>query len=522
MPGNEGRKLAIIGLDGASFRFIKPLIEQNKLPNIAKLMRNGSFGALRSTIPPITACAWLSFMTGKNPANHGAFDFRTYNLHKYSCYDEEFVNSADFRGTTIFDFLSAENKSVCAIKVPLTYPPWKINGIMVSGYPAPTKGAIVTYPPELNGEINKNFRLQGNPHYDSKYTFEIAMHAIEKINPELLCVVFSEIDWIEHWHWGKKDNEIEHAYITADGMIGRIIDALPDADFVIMSDHGAGATPPHNFNTNYFLRQIGLLDAKGKGKIAKVAGNLTFLGVVAFTEFARSFKDAIKRFLPKGMQEGISATMQSTSSINWANTKAYRVPMYLADGIEINLKGRQPLGIVEKGEYEELRNKIIAELKNARNPKTNEPIVKEIYKKEEVYSGKYIESRTPDIVFLYNENYMGGSALDGLISKTPWFLRRRIPGGHAMDGIFIASGAGIKANNEISGAKIEDVAPTVLHMLNMPVDEGMDGRALEEIFENKREIKKKKYGTEGGGAEAKLSAQDEEAVKQRLKALGYM
>jgi len=139
-----------------------------------------------------------------------------------------------------------------------------------------------------------------------------------------------------------------------------------------------------------------------------------------------------------------------------------------------------------------------------------------------VYSGKYLESCTPDIVFLYNENYMGGSALDELISKTPWFLRRRIPGGHAMDGIFIASGAGIKGNNEISGAKIEDVAPTVLHMLDMPIDGGMDGKVLDEIFENKKEIKKRKYETEGEGAKGKLSAQDEEAVKQRLKALGYM
>ncbi len=519
-----GRKLAIIGLDGASFGFIKPLIERNKLPNIAKLMRNGSFGALRSTIPPITACAWLSFMTGKNPANHGAFDFRTYNLQKYSCYDEEFVSSADFKGTTIFDFLSSENKKVCAIKVPLTYPPWKINGIMVSGYPAPTKGAVVTYPPELNGEINKNFKLQGNPHYDSKYTFEITMHAIGKIQPDLLCVVFSEIDWIEHWHWGKNDGAIERAYITADGMIGKIIEAMPDADFVIMSDHGAGETPPYNFNINYFLKGIGLLDARGKGKIAKIVGKFTFLGVVALTEFARSFKDTIKRLLPKGMQEGISGAMLSTSSINWQNTRAYRVPMYLADGIEINLKGRQPDGIVEKAEYEELRDKIISGLKNARNPKTNELIVKEIYRKEEVYSGKYIESRTPDIVFLYNGNYMGGNALDELISKTPWFLRRRIPGGHAMDGIFIACGANIKSNNEISGAKIEDVAPTALHMLNMPIDGGMDGRALEEIFENKEEIKKKKYGTESEseGAGKKLSAEDEEAVKQRLKALGYM
>lgn len=81
-------KTLILGLDGGTFEIIDPLIKQNKLPNLSYLIKNGCHGILKSTIHPITAPAWTSFMTGVNPGKHGIYDFsiklpRSYEI-KYA------------------------------------------------------------------------------------------------------------------------------------------------------------------------------------------------------------------------------------------------------------------------------------------------------------------------------------------------------------------------------------------------------------------------------------------------------
>ena len=61
-------KLLVIGLDGALFNVLDPLIDKGYLPHIARLIAGGARGDRLTTFPPITAVAWFSFMTGKNPA----------------------------------------------------------------------------------------------------------------------------------------------------------------------------------------------------------------------------------------------------------------------------------------------------------------------------------------------------------------------------------------------------------------------------------------------------------------------
>ncbi|TET22085.1 MAG: hypothetical protein E3J78_03415 [Candidatus Cloacimonadota bacterium] len=122
-------KVLIFGLDGGSFDYLFPLMEKGKLPAISRLIKNGVWGYLRTTVPPITGSAWPSFMTGKTPAKHGVFDFIQQEIKK----DVKLVNSRSIDGETIFDMLSRHKAKIISINVPVTYPPWKINGIMITG-----------------------------------------------------------------------------------------------------------------------------------------------------------------------------------------------------------------------------------------------------------------------------------------------------------------------------------------------------------------------------------------------------
>ncbi|HMT22391.1 MAG TPA: alkaline phosphatase family protein, partial [Promineifilum sp.] len=69
------RKVAVFGLDGITFDLLQPWLDEGRLPNLARLLGEGASGRLRSTIPPVSASAWPSFMTGTNPGQHSLIDF---------------------------------------------------------------------------------------------------------------------------------------------------------------------------------------------------------------------------------------------------------------------------------------------------------------------------------------------------------------------------------------------------------------------------------------------------------------
>ena len=123
-------KIIIIGLDGATFDVIKPLIAEGRLPNVKRLMDNGVWGELTSTIHPITPQAWTTFLTGTNAGKHGIYDFTRRRKDSYTI---EFVNASYRRGESIFNILGMAGKRVGAVAIPFTFPPERVNGFMLSG-----------------------------------------------------------------------------------------------------------------------------------------------------------------------------------------------------------------------------------------------------------------------------------------------------------------------------------------------------------------------------------------------------
>ena len=143
-------KVLVIGLDGATFDLIRPWAAAGHLPTLSRLMSQGAGGELRSTIPPMTAPAWTSFITGKNPGKHGLYDWIRRHADDYSVYP---VTARHCAEPTLWALLSAAGLRVCVFNVPMTYPPQPVNGLMISGLPAPSVQAGITYPPELLTEI---------------------------------------------------------------------------------------------------------------------------------------------------------------------------------------------------------------------------------------------------------------------------------------------------------------------------------------------------------------------------------
>src|SRR5918911_5639420 len=149
-------KVICIGLDGATFDVIDPLVRRGRLPTLSGLLSAGTRAELRSTVPALSAPAWVSFMTGMNPGRHGVFHFRTMTR---GALGSDLVGSWMYRGRKIFDEASRGGLRVSAFRVPMTYPPWPVNGVMVSGFPTPDPQTNFTYPETLGPRIGPLLRL---------------------------------------------------------------------------------------------------------------------------------------------------------------------------------------------------------------------------------------------------------------------------------------------------------------------------------------------------------------------------
>ncbi len=555
-----GTKVLIIGLDGATPELVDRWVEQNKLPYLKQIMQRGVYGKLRSVYPPISPAAWTTFATGYNPGKHGVYDFRDYDNTRYGCFADTIVDSNSFAGKTIWDIVGAAGQKVGVVTVPVTYPAWKVNGFMISGYPTPDTGKSFTYPPELGKTLPP---MVGDAAFFKSATGHVllkemnrSMHectdvSIDLMNKDdygLFIMVVGATDRAHHDWWKYIDPQhpaydpkeaelygdlILEVYKAADACVGKFLEAIDDdTTVIVMSDHGGGSHPKDYLNSNYVLRTLNLL--KPSAKASKKSGFKA-----AFKQFYRTkirrfpYLEKVYRSLPQGLKKIAttmdSQTMMNLDAIDWKHTKAYRFPMYPpVEGIMINVVGRQPEGCVQPGEeYETIRTRILEEMRSLRDPKTGEPIVLEAYRREELYHGERLET-APDLILVTQDQYKGGTGIDELISDVPLDVISKLSGVHRMDGIILALGPHIRRNAHIEGAGIIDVAPTVMYALGLPIPNDMDGKPLAGLFEDGHmqqteaaytdERKYEDVASDDYG----YSEEEEESVRLKLEALGYL
>lgn len=528
----ESERVFVIGLDGATPDLIVKWVRQGKLPTFAKLIENGVSGTLRSTIPPLTCPAWLSFATGKNPAKLGVFDFFDRKPHTYEI--RYAANFQSVRSRFLWDILGERGRKVGIFNVPTTFPPRRVNGFIVSGWPIP-QGAVFTYPRDLQEKLDvyagktswgertiamATWRwFSGEDEFlkgldkSTEWEVKATRYLVNSCDWDVFVTVFSGLDPVQHFFWKHMDSEhplhnpemarrygdeILRWYQKIDEILKELIDSVGDARIIIMSDHGCGAF--HNlFNLNDWLRLKGFLRInesrhsptnwmlKLLPRREKIFDLLTqaahMLGVLKIYYFVTN-RSSLLRALTKNARNLVGLTFFTSPSledidVEWSNTRAYSYGAGEAGRIYINLKGREPRGIVEPGkEYEELRDHLIKELRNLVDPKTGKGVDIDVFKKEEIYRGEYVD-QAPDIVFFINK---GRTRMDWNFGHDNFFTSdlsfKRDNAGHKMNGILFMKGPGIAKGKTIDQAEIIDLAPTILYLMGCPVSSDMDGKVL--------------------------------------------
>ena len=215
----------------------------------------------------------------------------------------------------------------------------------------------------------------------------------------------------------------------------------------------------------------------------------------------------------------------SFEDVDWNQTKAYSFGS-TAGQIYLNLKGREPRGVVSPGsEAEEVTREIIEELKNLVDEETGEKVVGEIYRKEELYHGPHMRD-APDVIFLPKNFEIVAFGEYEFASHRVIDDSLGVSGSHRMDGLVMMKGKLFKPGTVIQGAHIVDLAPSTLYLLGLPVPDTMDGKVLEAAFlEKSFEEKGIQFIEESGSPflpQDIFSPGEEEALKKQLKGLGYL
>ena len=292
----SSEKVFVLGLDGASPEVIDSLIALGRLPAFRKLKEEGVMGNLRTTIPPITGSAWSSFMTGKNPGKHGIFDF----IHrKEGTYQLSPINARLREGRSFWSWAGDAGKKVCIFNVPITYPPEKVNGIMVTGMLTPSNKTDYTFPPSLAKELDRvteGYRIHITESY-SKGKEERFLKHLEEMTEmrkkameylfgledwDVFIAIFEGTDVIQHELWHCSDRThfrhdpsqeryldvIPSYYERMDGILKQVMEHWigPEWNLIVMSDHGAGPLRKLLY-VNNFLMKKGFLQLK-KGVLA--------------------------------------------------------------------------------------------------------------------------------------------------------------------------------------------------------------------------------------------------------------
>jgi predicted AlkP superfamily phosphohydrolase/phosphomutase len=552
------KKLFVIGLDGASFTVLDSLIEKGYLKNLARLIEGGARADLETTFPPITAVAWSSFMTGKNPGKHGIFEF--VRLDKDS--KRELAVNASFRqGRAIWDMLSDAGKRVIVHNFPCTYPPRELNGLMIADFMTPRGRRDFTRPLSLLAELEAKFgpyRL----HLSQTYAGGKAQGVLDELNDELEYkakvseYLMTQYDWdaffqyfwgtdrIQHELWHIIDDQhprhnpeearqyrekVYDYFDRVDQVIGNLLSLAGKDPLVwVASDHGFG--PAHKYcSFNIWLLQEGFLKLKTDA-LTRLKKAMFSLGLTPEAAFKLIKKLPLGKLRPaRGASNDqrastlLSAFFLSFNDVDWSRTLAFSKGNY--GQIYVNLKGREPNGAVSEQDYASVRHRIVERLKALKDPQTGEPWADQVFVREDVYEGPRVAD-APDVAFLPRDMRCLPLGNADFTSNKFMVDAFGISGCHRMRGIMIGNGSAVKPGSRMDVASIYDVAPTLLYLLGEALPDDMDGRALTEIISDEFLRANPVQFASASRAEQndklEFSEEENDEIIESLKNLGYI
>jgi predicted AlkP superfamily phosphohydrolase/phosphomutase len=446
--------LLVFGMDGARKEYVEEAIERGLMPNMERIIEQGSFGELNSTIPPVTIPAWVSMFSGNQPDKFDAYAM----IDITEDYVKKPISSSRWKGEMVWDKIDEE---FGVINVPGTSPLWEIDGYMVEGFPMVVSPSV--YPEELENELPElSFESSSGGDSEVRETyhrnFEKRKNIFDQIDEEVgvRIEVYQLTD--TNAHKSKDLDEVLEAYEKVDKILGKRLEEYDD--ILVVSDHGFKHID-RMFYTNTWLKEKGYLVEKDKGG-AGIKSKIQKIGAPLAESFLRPYLKKLNDFISSSSGVDFSPKSKKEESIDFSKTKAFSFRGGANEYADININDeRWEKGFVEN--KEELIEEIINELQK-------EQYIREVRRGSEIYDQP---DNMPDIVVRVEENVgIGPSIFSKPIFKTDAFV-------HSRKGIIAAYGDNF-TNEKLDEKQIVDIAPTIAHYLGESMN--VDGEPIKEVF----------------------------------------
>jgi predicted AlkP superfamily phosphohydrolase/phosphomutase len=553
-----GARALVLGFDG----FDLGLVQQfgpKRLPHIHSLMARGTFAALESVQPPATLPNWTSFLTGMDPGHHGVFDFTTRKGYRV-----RFTAGTVREVPTVFRQLDRLGLRSACLSFPATWPPEQPeHGIFVSGWDAPVAfetDRSFMWPPSLFEETRRRF---GTPSFDDVDEFNAdapgwierlpsqlerrvgrkadwAKWLLEGQDWEVFALYFGESDTASHYLWAHHDPSSPRAPASVPDEqrqgLGRVYEALDRAlgelvqsaggeasELTVLSDHGSGGSSDKVLYLNRLLSEHGLLRFGEKRR-----PNATRLKEIALRRFPPRIREQLFRlgnaWLPSRLESSVRY-----GAIDMKQSVAFSDELNYFPGISLNIRGREPQGIVPSEARRETMLRVRATLLGTRDPWSGQPVFRKVVPREEIFDGPYLE-RAPDL--LLDLHLDGGYSYNLMPSggPGPCFRKlapheklgkkgRSLPGSHRSHGFMAMAGPSICPSGQID-AHITDMTATLLCRLGLSVPLAFKGRVLWEAIRERDEAPAR--ALPHGDPVRSDATGNPGLIESRLRALGYI
>jgi predicted AlkP superfamily phosphohydrolase/phosphomutase len=512
----------IVGLDGASFNILDPLIAQGALPNLARIAQNGLRTELISTMPPATLPAWTSFLTACSPSVHGITDLwlRRPGTHQLT------PAQGSWRGVpTWMQMLAAHGLKVACLGMPGTYPPERACGVCIAGFDAPgahAAGPEGVWPPsfyrtlqnwggwryatfnEQSTRPERHARAVDALFADIAAKEAVALKVQRMRRWDVFAVHLQASDTVGHHLWHTFDaasprhrprdsalaDALPRIYRRLDATIGRLrAQAPPNCRILVVSDHGMGGADTVAVHLNRVLAEMGLLHfvppaVRGLHTGAAAVARHT-LGWLPTSAMGRALRRIPARWQGPLLQAARGAP------IEWTRTQAFSFELDYAPAIWLHRRDAFADGIVAPAQAETLRRRISEALLALRHPNSGAPLVAAVHPRETLGGGPYTE-RFPDLVLepawpgSYRPSFLVSPGPGPSIRELPpqaWTAPRGagMPGVHRQAGVLLAEGPEL-AGTAMPVLHIAQAGALVYHLMGVPLPAFADG-ALPDVWQ---------------------------------------
>lgn len=500
------KKTVVIGLDGATWKLLKPFAEKGYMPVMARLLESGVHARLESTMPAMTGPSWSTFATGKHPGKHGVFDFI---LPTDTLENMKFATSEDVRGKTIYELLDDAGLKSVLINLPNTYPPRIKNEATITSLL--TQGDEWIFPASLKDEFPElqKYRLTPDESLRLKdraeqYIEDLLVHMDEQMSAvkrlyeekdwDFFFYLFSHSDWVSHLTYitleEQHDESARRVFEKIDEYLGWFEERIPEGgNMVIVSDHGFKGYKKA-FYFNRWLEQEGYLvtntdsdsfraaatrRAKETDKIRGEKKRLNVgSGVFEFLSKHPSLERSAKWLYHNVVKKYLPVNVKVNVGVDFTKTQVcFPKGSYITNAY-MNKDWVYKNGTVSKEEYVALRDEVMQKMRDIKDPEGN-PVIANVFPREEVY-GDDAPDQAPDIFFELADYWLVGQFQSAKLFAEEEHNK------HDQWGVFLAVGPDFAEGTENADLKMQDMTPLLLHLMGLAVPEDCDGAVPKEVL----------------------------------------